>query len=169
MKSVWAVILVLIAGAAFAQSKTWRWQSADGIIHYSDMPPPPGARNVQELSPSGNVIETDQTSYAGRKAAADHPVTLFTAPSCIDECKTAREYLNSRGIPFTELLMTKEEDHAGYRKVFGAEDALVPSITVGNTQKARGFERGQWKKMLDLAGYPGVGGRAPTPTAGAKP
>ena len=170
MKTVWAVIFFLAAGAAFAQAKTWRWQSADGIIHYSDMPPPPGARNIQEISPSGNVIDNDAMSYTARKAAADHPVTLFTAPSCVEECKSAREYLGSRGIPYTELLMTKEEDHAGYRKVFGSEDAMVPSITVGNTQKARGFERGQWKKMLDLAGYPGIGGRAPTPSAsGAKP
>lgn len=160
MKNVLLILLMLLAGTAFAEGKTWRWQSADGIVHYSDKPPPPGARNVQEFSASGNVIDTDPVPFAARKAAADHPVTLFTAPNCVEDCKVAREYLSSRSVPFAELLMNKESDLEGYRKIFGPEDPMVPSITVGNTQKARGFERGNWKKMLDLAGYPGVGGRS---------
>ena len=164
MKSLWILVMLVLAGAAIAQSKTWRWQSADGVVHYSDKPPPPGARNVQEFTASGNVIDSDPVPFAARKAAADHPVTLFTAPNCADDCKVAREYLASRSVPFAELLMNKEEDLAGYRKIFGGEDALVPSITVGNTQKSRGFEKGQWKKMLDLAGYPAVGGRVLAPT-----
>lgn len=165
MKRAWILILLLLAGAAFAQSKTWRWQGADGVVHYSDKPPPPDARNVQEFSATGNVIDNDPLSYAVRKAAADHPVTLFTAPNCADDCKAAREYLSSRSVPFSELLMNKEEDLAGYRKIFGPEEAMVPSITVGNTQKTKGFEKGQWKKMLDLAGYPAVGGRVLPPAA----
>lgn len=163
MKRAWILILLVLAGAAFAQSKTWRWQATDGVVHYSDKPPPPGARNVQEFSATGNVIDNDPLSYAVRKAAADHPVTLFTAPNCADDCKAAREYLSSRSVPFSELLMNKEDDLAGYRKIFGPEEAMVPSITVGNTQKTKGFEKGQWKKMLDLAGYPAVGGRVLPP------
>ncbi|MBK7662259.1 MAG: DUF4124 domain-containing protein [Sterolibacteriaceae bacterium] len=163
MRTVWILILLVIAGAACAEGKTWRWQSPDGVVHYSDKPPPPDARNVQEFSASGNVIDNDPTSYAVRKAAADHPVTLFTAPNCADDCKIAREYLASRAVPFSELLMNKDEDLAGYRKIFGPEEAMVPSITVGNTQKSKGFERGQWKRMLDLAGYPAVGGRVLAP------
>lgn len=169
MNRAWVMILLLVAGAAFAQSKTWRWQTEAGIVHYSDKPPPPGARNVQEFTASGNVIENDPLSYAVRKAVADHPVTLFTAPNCAEDCKVAREYLSSRSVPFSELLMNKEDDLAGYRKIFGPEDAMVPSITVGNTQKSRGFEKGQWKKMLDLAGYPGVGGRLPAAATGSRP
>jgi hypothetical protein len=169
MKRAWLMILLLVAGAAFAQSKTWRWQSDDGIVHYSDKPPPPGARNVQEFTASGNVIDNDPLSYAVRKAAADHPVTLFTAPNCAEDCKVAREYLSSRSVPFSELLMNKEDDLAGYRKIFGPDDAMVPSLTVGNTQKSKGFEKAQWKKMLDLAGYPAVGGRLLAPPATARP
>lgn len=165
MKRILWLALLVIAGSAFAEGKTWRWQGADGVVHYSDKPPPPGARNVQELSASGNVIDNDPIPFAVRKAAAEHPVTLFTASNCSEECKVAREYLSSRSVPFTELMLNKEDDLAGYRKVFGPEEATVPSITVGNTQKSKGFEKGQWKKMLDLAGYPGVGGRLPTPPA----
>lgn len=164
MKRIWLPILLVLAGAAFGEGKTWRWQGADGIVHYSDKPPPPGARNVQEFSASGNVIDNDPIPFAVRRAASEYPVTLFTAPNCGDECKVAREYLSSRSVPFTELLLNKEEDLSGYRKIFGPEEATVPSITVGNTQKSKGFEKGQWKKMLDLAGYPGVGGRLTAPT-----
>lgn len=163
MKIAWLMILLAVAGAAIAEGKTWRWQSVDGVVHYSDKPPPPGARNVQEFSASGNVIDNDPVSFAARKAAADHPVTLFTAPNCVEDCKVAREYLTSRSVPFAELLMNKEEDLVGYRKIFGPEEAMVPAITVGNTQRSKGFEKGQWKKMLDLAGYPAVGGRVLAP------
>jgi hypothetical protein len=46
-KSILIVILALAASAAFGQA--YKWRDASGRIQYSDTPPPPGAKDVQQL------------------------------------------------------------------------------------------------------------------------
>lgn len=145
-------LLASLSFGALAED-AYRWRSADGVVHYSFLPPPKGARDVQVFKPgTGSVVESEQAPYATRKAAGDHPVTLYTSKDCVEECKGAREFLARRGIPYSELMLATQEDIAGFRKVFSAEP-MVPAVTVGNAQKMRGFQPEAWTQMLDLAGY----------------
>jgi hypothetical protein len=91
-------------------------------------------------------------AYAVRRAAADFPVTLYTAATCTTPCATARQFLAARGIPFAEKAVASDSDLAAYRQRFGAPDE-VPALAVGELT-TKGFEAGRWNGLLDQAGYP---------------
>jgi len=146
---------------AVAQT-TYRWvDQASGQTVYSDQPPPPGTPGVVKVGGEARAAEP-QIPYATRQAAEKYPVTLFTAASCTDACTQARDLLNQRGVPFTEKMLSSEEDRAEYAKLMGSKEAMVPSLIVGQ-QRFRGLESGSWNNLLDLAGYP------KTAPFGAKP
>jgi len=150
------VALAALSGAVAAQT-AYRWVDEQGQVHYSDQPPPPRARQVEEKHLSAGRPDP-APAYAVSKAAADFPVTLYTAEGCAEPCAQARALLAARGIPYSERIMKSEDDLAGYRRVFGTPDE-VPAATVGR-RPLRGFEAGVWHVALDEAGYP----RTPLPT-----
>lgn len=143
---------LLTASSAFAQSATYRWvDKATGQTVFSDQPPPPGAQQVVKTTGEDRGNE-QQLPYATRVASEKFPVTLYTAANCTDQCKTARDLLNGRGVPFSEKMLKTPEETAELAKLLGGE-ASVPSILVGR-QSFKGYEAGAWNNLLDLAGYP---------------
>ena len=144
--------VVLTASLAGAQTTTYRWiDKATGQTVYSDQPPPPGATQV--VTKAGpERADGQQLPYATRQAAEKFPVTLYTAASCTDPCKLARDLLNGRGVPFSEKMLKTDEDTAELAKKLGSE-ASVPSLFVGQ-QSFKGIESAAWNNLLDLAGYP---------------
>ena len=157
-------ILILAAALAVSHANaqtTYRWiDKATGKVVFSDQPPPPGA---QQVVTKGSEKRDDSTpvSYATKQAAEKYPVTLYTAASCIEECKQARDLLNKRGVPFAEKMISTKEEEADLAKRLGSSAGL-PSVFVGS-QSIRGIEPESWNNLLDLAGYP------KTPAFGAKP
>ncbi|MDR1710054.1 MAG: glutaredoxin family protein [Candidatus Accumulibacter sp.] len=144
-----------------AQTTTYRWVDKTGQTVYSDKPPAPGTPYTTEIRRE-NAEEGDrQLPYATRQAAAKYPVTLYTSATCRETCANARAMLNTRGVPFTERMLTNSEEVAEVVKQMGTE-AFVPGIRVG-TQNFPGFDAGSWHNLLDLAGYP------KTAPYGAKP
>ena len=142
----------LTASLASAQTTTYRWvDKATGQTIYSDQPPPPGALQVVTMTGQSRGDE-GQVPYATRQAAERFPVTLYTAASCTDACKQARDLLNGRGVPFAEKMLKTDVESAELAKKLGSE-ASVPSIFVGQ-QSFKGLESGAWNNLLDLAGYP---------------
>ena len=137
---------------AAAQSVTYQWTDPKtGGTIISDKAPPADATDVVKWM--GNTRNEDQPlTYGARQAAEKYPVTLFTAASCVDACKQARDLLNGRGVPFTEQMLKSDEEIAALSKRLGS-DATVPSIFVGK-QSYKGVEAGAWNNLLDLAGYP---------------
>jgi len=143
--------VLLTASLANAQT-TYRWVDKDtGQTIYSDQPPPPGAKNVVTITASERIDE-QQLPYATRQAAEKFPVTLYTAATCVEECKQARDMLNRRGIPFSEKMLKSNEESVELSKILGSE-AAVPSLIVGQ-QSFKGLDSGAWNNLLDLAGYP---------------
>ncbi len=63
------LILALMMIAATGGAQTYKWRDAGGRIQYSDTPPPPGAKDVQQLrkAPTGPASSTP----AGGKSLAD--------------------------------------------------------------------------------------------------
>ncbi len=132
----------------------YRWVDAEGKVHYTDEPPPANAKSVQEKKLSGNVIESDKSSYATQLAVKRSPVVLYTT-DCGEGCNKARELLVNRGVPYTTKNPTVAADGEALKKLVGALE--VPVLVVGNNSTLKGFEAGAWNAALDAAGYPKAG------------
>lgn len=146
---VLAMLLLTLCGTSHAQ--VYKWVDAQGKIHYSDTPPPPGqAKNIESKKTNGNVVETDTEPFATKLAAQKYPVSLYTFPGCGQPCEKGQELLEKRGIPYTAK--STEEDRAALKQLTG--DTQIPVLVVGNKTPRRGFEASTWNSMLDEAGYP---------------
>jgi glutaredoxin len=152
MRTIFRVTLLLLPLLlpALAQAQLYRWVDDTGKVHYSDQVPAPGAKNVQKQS-----VATGQGSaalpYALQQAVKNYPVTLYTSDTCKDTCARARELLNKRGVPYSEVTVKDEVDIAQLKQLSG--DTVVPVMTVGR-ELHKGFEGGIYKSALDTAGYP---------------
>lgn len=151
-----SLILVLALASTSAWPEAYRWvDPASGRTVISDNPPPAGARSVSRVG--SNAGEGSAQPFAVQRAAANFPVTLYTAPDCAAECRQARDLLAGRGVPFAEKAVQTPQDAEELKKLAG--DLFVPSLQVGR-QSVRGFQPDVYHRMLDAAGYPGGAGKA---------
>lgn len=149
--------LLFSAGAGLA-GNLYRWVDSEGTVHYSDQPPPPSVKDVQQKRLGANVIEGSPT-YELQQAVKNFPVTLY-ATDCGAGCNKARQLLNKRGIPYNERNPNQQPESAEALKKIAGE-LLVPTLVVGDSQTLKGFEENAWNSALDAAGYP----KTPTPEA----
>ena len=150
------LVLCLALCCAGVQAQTYRWTDANGRTVISDTPPPGQVRNVAKAG--GKAVPDDGLPFATRLAAEKHPVLLYTAAECVDECKQARELLKARNIPYTEKMVKTPEDVAELKQLIG--DVFVPTIKVGK-EFHRGFNRTAYDNLLDIAAYPKATGAKP--------
>ncbi|MBE2257840.1 MAG: glutaredoxin family protein [Candidatus Accumulibacter sp.] len=155
------IALMLLATTAVSAQTTYRWlDPTTGRTVISDLPPPPGARQVVIYEGSG-AGEPQPLSYATRQASEKFPVVLYTSAGC-SACEEARALLNRRGVPFSEKLLRSQEELTELGRQLGG-NATLPSVTVGR-QSATGFVPGHWNELLDLAGYPATAPYGFTPS-----
>ncbi len=155
------LILCLALTSVGASAEAYRWVDPQGRTIISDSPPPGRARDV---SKAGSASETtDGLPYEVRRAVDNFPVTLYTSADCASECKQARDFLNARGVPFTEKMLQKQEDVDELKKLVG--DTFIPALKVGK-QSFRGFEPAAYTNLLDLAGYPKSAAYGSKPSGG---
>src|SRR4051812_21537264 len=99
-----ALALAAIACSAGAQA-VYRIVGPDGKVTFSDQPPPAatGTKASQAaMTPPGGTAGGDSSlPFELRRVASRYPVTLYTGADCAP-CGTARAFLGSRGVPFTE-------------------------------------------------------------------
>ena len=155
--------LLMLAGAAGAQTQVYRYTDPDGRIVYSDRAPPGSARNVQPKRLGANYIATSQLPLAAPQAAARFPVTLYTY-DCGDVCQRAEALLNRRGVPFTTVDVTQGDNGTKLQALTGEQ--RVPVLQVGDRVE-KGYLESKWQAALDTAGYPKTPAqrRSPTPRA----
>jgi glutaredoxin len=146
-------VALSVALEAPAQTSVYKWTDADGKVHFSDMPPPPGiTKNITEKRMGGGVVEASQLPYETQMAMKSSPVTLYTAPQCGAPCDEGRTLLGNRGIPYTERnAQASAEDAEAVKKAIGA--LQVPVLLVGG-DALKGFDPNAWNGALDGAGYP---------------
>lgn len=139
-----------LCGIASAQS-VYRWVDANGRVQYSDQPPPPDAKNVQQRSVTGNSIQNNELSLTAQDAQKKNPVILYVS-ECGEACDAAKGYLNKRGIPHTVVDPTRSiELNKKFKDETGGE--VVPVIRVGE-KRVSGWSESSWASALDAAGYP---------------
>jgi len=146
------LLLALLASQA-ALAQQYRWLDENGGVHYTDTPPPPTAKSGERKKFKGNAVGS-QTSYELEQALKTAPVTLYSHPDCKDLCQLAREVLNKRGVPFSEVSATDEAKLEQLRRVSGG--TRVPVLVVGG-QVETSVSADAYSQALDLAGYPKPG------------
>ncbi len=152
-----AMFCVLSLSAGVCAAQYYRWVDEHGKVHYGDRPPPSMAGKAQAMR-HGAPAADPTLPYVVREAMANFPVTLYVSPDCKEGCNEGRDYLKSRGIPFTEKSVTTKEDVEALRKVVGGGEAVVPVLTAG-TKNVVGWRLSDWQRLLDAAGYPKEKGR----------
>ncbi|MBW8327931.1 MAG: glutaredoxin family protein [Thiobacillus sp.] len=169
MKAGRILMAVWLAAAStpLVAAQLYQWKDAQGRTVYSDQPPPPNIRNVQQKAFKGSVIEVGE-SYAAKTAREKYPITLY-ASACGAPCDQARQLLAERGVSFNNKdPQASPEAQAELQKLTGR--LSVPVLIVGS-DRVDGFEAGQWQAALDRAGYPKSAppGRKPVPAAAPAP
>ena len=160
MKSLMIIALLAIAAAAHA-AQFYEWVDEKGVKQYTQQPPPPNIKQVQQRRLGSNVVETSGPSYSLQQATKNFPVTLYLT-DCGDLCKNARAHLAKRGIPFAERNPQKAEELDNFKKASGG-GMEVPLLVVGDLKTLKGYLASEWDAALDAAGYPS------TVVPGAKP
>mgnify|MGYP001033212871 FL=1 len=150
MKARLFLLALLLVSAAHAQ--TYRWVDKAGKVHYGDRPPASAAGSVQERK-LGAPAADKTLPYGLQQAVTNFPVTLYVSADCKEGCSEGRDYLKSRGIPFSEKSVATNEDIDALKKLVGGSEAVVPVLTVGAKQ-AKGWLQSDWQRLLDAAGYP---------------
>jgi glutaredoxin len=159
--------VLLVTAACSASAQLYRWTDANGRTHYTDSPPPAGAKNVQKKASTPPATPPSRTKdasasvtgsaanepYALQAARKNAPVTLYTGPQC-EPCSSAHALLNARGVPFKEVLVVDEATAAALNTAVGG--GIVPAITVGQSRQ-QGFQESVYHALLDAAGYPKKG------------
>jgi glutaredoxin len=152
MKAI--VVMVALASAAVSLAAgaqaMYRYVDPDGKVVYTDRPPPPNARKVEQKNLRGNVIDTSESPVATRDAQQRNPVTLFVF-DCGDLCDRAKGLLNRRGVPHALLDTTNADNAEKLKKLTSGLE--VPVLQVG-TRVLKGLDEAQWQAALDQAGYP---------------
>jgi glutaredoxin len=153
-------LALLAAGAAFdaGAQQIYKIVGPDGRVTFSDQPPVdpngPKAQPAKVVPFTGDSASASASSgslpFELRQAASRYPVTLYSAPGC-QSCAAGRQYLVSRGVPFTERLIVTREDADALNRLTGTQS--VPVVMIGS-QQLRGYSDTEWAQFLDAAGYP---------------
>ena len=145
------IVLPLLLAGATSAAEMFRWVDADGKVHYTDAPPPPTAKNVQQKNLGDKPGGGAQMPFVLQQAAKNFPVTLYSS-ACGDPCTSAKALLGKRGIPFTEKNPEKNAaDSEALKKLIGGP--VVPVLIIG-ADVLKGFDESRWNSALDLVGYP---------------
>lgn len=146
-----ALSLILFAlGPQVAQAQ-YKWVGRDGVVHYSDLPPPGGARVLAKATNATSAAAQPALPAALRQAVRSAPVVLYTTVGC-SPCEQGRELLRSRGVPLREQRIETADDLKALQTL-NIPSTGFPVLTVGS-ERTIGFEQGQWNRMLDVAQYP---------------
>jgi hypothetical protein len=75
-RTIFLLAMCLPVAAAFAaQSQVYKWTDAQGVVHYSDAPPPTAQANVQQVRISGgdrpHAVDADAAADASAAKPAD--------------------------------------------------------------------------------------------------
>lgn len=152
----WAAALACAAGLAGVMQPSFAQQykvvASDGSVTYTDRPPLASGDKLSTLKTTGATAGASGAALPVdlREAVQRYPVTLYGSANC-GPCDSGRQFLQQRGIPYTEKSVTTEDDGAMLLRLTGGND--LPTIAIG-AQVVRGWSSDGWASYLDAAGYP---------------
>lgn len=131
----WTVFVMLMLFAFITEAQLYRYTDAQGNVHYTDQPPPQA--QVQTVEGSLSIYQAPDipVTIAMPEKKTSKKVVMYSASWC-GVCKSARNYMKSNHIRFTEYdIETSERGKRDYAK-FGGKG--VPVIFVDD-QRMNGF------------------------------
>ena len=142
-----AVIAAVLLGPAAQAVTIVQCKDAEGNVTY------------QKNCPPGTEVVETRKIYTGPKDSGpdletlkeNKPVVFYSVETC-DACDLVRNYLNTRGIPFSEKAIG---DDAELQEELIAKtgELSVPVVTIGE-EVVEGYNKPVLKDKLDAAGYP---------------
>ncbi len=141
--------ILLVSMSAMAD-EVYRWQDKSGKVYYGDRPAQDSVQ-VEKKNLSDQPPENADMPYETRLASQNFPVTLYISDNCGSMCADAREFLDKRGIPFSEKNLRTKQEIESFKTLSGGE--IVPTMLVGKSW-IKGFQADNWNGELDVAGYP---------------
>jgi len=148
----WLGLVIVAAFAMATHAATYKWVDSEGRVQYSDTPPPPNAKRVEERKIVPSMIGTAGLPYSVQEAVKRNPVTLWMH-DCGDLCNKARDYLARRGVPYSLRNPARMDEQVAWKSASGG-DSSVPRLIVGSAYSLKGFDESEWAAALDAAGYP---------------
>jgi glutaredoxin len=115
--------LIFLFAAGIAVAETHIWVDDAGVTHISDRPPASESLELQKV-----------------------PEVVLYITSWCRYCKQARNFLRSRGIPFTEYDIEKDKRAAIRKKRLDKQKGVPFAIIYG--QKVNGFSKELYEKAL---------------------
>jgi glutaredoxin len=139
--------ILALAFAAAAPAQMYFWEDENGVKHFSDSPPPAGAKvtSLEEYrwAPSADVGPGDPS------APESAPVVIYTTSWC-GYCKKAKEWMSANQVAYREFdIETSASGRAAYESAGGTGG--VPLIVVGETTM-QGWNEGSMRQALNQAG-----------------
>lgn len=106
------LLLTLLAAASVQAAEVYKWTDANGVVHFSDSPPPADAK-AEKVHVGGGVITTDQqpsnseTGENGSATPAPAPKQTAQAPASVEDTPENRAKLCAQAKANVELLASK--------------------------------------------------------------
>lgn len=156
LAALMATVSCLVALPGAQAQQLYRSVGPDGKVTFSDKPPvetaPPGkaSASAPRAGQAAPATAGAPLPFELKQVASRFPVTLYTSNDC-SPCGTARAFLSSRGVPFTERTIVSNDDIDALKRLSG--DASLPFATIGG-QQLKGFSDVEWGQFIDAAGYP---------------
>ncbi|MFP8778300.1 glutaredoxin family protein [Hydrogenophaga sp. RWCD_12] len=173
-----AMMLGAVVSTLSQAQGVYRIVGPDGKVSYSDQPPPANNQNNAAAKPVVGGPSTSAAAAAGymppelKQAMGRYPVVFYAGKDCAP-CDTGRNYLNGRGVPYTEKTVNTNDDAAALKRLSGTTS--LPMLSIGS-QQIKGYSEVEWTQYLDAAGYPKKSALsatyrrpAPSPLVEAKP
>ena len=148
-------LLLILSAAGTVSADMFKWTDANGVLHFSDRPPseelPESDFEIipMPMEPSVPQSEADAWSLPAEPPKPMRPkvpqVELFVTSWC-PYCKQARNFFQSRGIPFKEYDIEKDK-RAALRKRRLDKRGGVPFAII-NGKRIHGFLEAGYERAL---------------------
>jgi glutaredoxin len=145
-------ILLSFCLCQMAIADYYKWVDENGNTQISDTPPPENksAKDVEvhkapEPEELTNMQNENDSAKNKSKKASD--IILFTKNDCND-CDKARDFLQSKKLPFTEYNMDTDKNAVAKRKELDSSDD-VPFAVI-NSNRVFGFSESVYNKLLKM-------------------
>lgn len=154
-------IIYMLAMPLWAHTELYKWIDGNGRIHYQDYPPDDQATDgkVEKVQPGNNFtimgtvpsetrpqkryINPGDISY--ESAGKENTVELYVTSWC-PYCKLARNFFISKGIPFEEYDIEKDEAAARRKKELDGKRG-VPFAVI-NGDRIHGYSEEAYTRAL---------------------